>query len=223
MRILAVDTTSEHGSVAVVENGVVLRRGADHHREPAIRAGCCPRSSSCSARCDAPLRSVEGVRGRHGSGLLHRPADRPQHDPGPRLWRWAGRAWGSAALDALASRAVSSAGAIVAWIDAFRGEVYAAIYDARGEPTSEPEVGAPAALLARAPPRGGIPGLGSDSLSRVDPCPRSRRPLSARQPRISPSAVGRLGERRLLAGKGAGPETLRPSYVRGVDIRKAAP
>jgi hypothetical protein len=37
------------------------------------------------------------------------------------------------------------------------------------------------------------------------------------------AALGRLAEPRLAAGEGRGPETLRPLYLRGAQIRKTSP
>jgi tRNA threonylcarbamoyladenosine biosynthesis protein TsaB len=143
---------------------------------------------------------------------------------------------GVSALDALAaaafeSRAVEQA-RVYAWMDAARGEVFAAAYDAAGirggVPTltalTEPEVDSPAAILERwraagvlsAGPSAAAGSFAGDGAVRFEALLRGSPsvPVSALAP-----TIGRLALR--MAGEGDHqPHALQPLYVRRPDAER---
>jgi tRNA A37 threonylcarbamoyladenosine modification protein TsaB len=143
---------------------------------------------------------------------------------------------GVSALDALAAAAFESEAIeqarVCVWMDAARGEVFAAAYDAAGSrggvPTltalTDPEVDAPAAILERWRTIGVLPdptaapgSFAGDGAVRFAallggvPCV----PVPALAP-----AIGRLARR--MAGEGEHPpHALQPLYVRRPDAERA--
>jgi tRNA threonylcarbamoyladenosine biosynthesis protein TsaB len=126
---------------------------------------------------------------------------------------------GVSALDILAARIQGAAPHLVAMMDAFRGEVYAALYDGLGHLLGDRRAIAPGAFLAEVPAASAFLG---------DGVVRYRGEILRAQPdAILPmrslylaGTLARLAAPRLAAGEGAGPETLRPIYLRGADVRK---
>jgi tRNA threonylcarbamoyladenosine biosynthesis protein TsaB len=120
-------------------------------------------------------------------------------------------------LAALSLEAPAGEGAVVALIDAQRGELYAAAFDAPGGeplgwlPEGVYRVPALAALL-RTPCRV----VGEGALRLGDALPGSLRSGMSLHAGCAPSAaaVGRLGRRLLAAGAGADAASLVPRYVR---------
>lgn len=211
MRILAVDTTSERGSVAVVENGETLAElrafGSAIHSKRLL-----PGIDFLLQGLDSSLQSIEGYAVATGPGAftglrigISTIQGLALGHPRPCV--------GLSALDVLAARARGTAGAIVALIDAWRDEVYAALYDREAGLREGPFVESPAALLLRAPARAAY--IGSGAL-RYREAIRGHDPEAAFPERslFLAGTLGRLAEPRLLAGEGRGPEALRPLYVR---------
>src|SRR5262249_21782170 len=128
---------------------------------------------------------------------------------------------GLSTLDVLAQRAVGEAERLVAVMDAFRGEVFARVYDGAGQPLGERTSEPPAALVARAAQGAVLVGDGvlryADLIAARTDLKRSRRSL------FLAGTLARLAEPRLAAGEGQGPETLRADYVRPPDIRGGPP
>jgi tRNA threonylcarbamoyladenosine biosynthesis protein TsaB len=137
---------------------------------------------------------------------------------------------GISALDALAADAFDALGRphvrIGAWMDAARGEVFAAAYDAEGEPgglatlvpLAGPDVGDPDAVWAR------WQALPADSWWMIgDGAARYSRPLAnvalldARH--LAPT-IGRLARRQVGTGTYA-PHELQPLYVRRPDAERS--
>jgi tRNA threonylcarbamoyladenosine biosynthesis protein TsaB len=129
---------------------------------------------------------------------------------------------GLSTLDALAAKAEGAAPAIVAMIDAYRGEVYARRYDGAGRPLGPAAAVRPERLLEEAPDDAGFVGDGALAYAELI---RRRRPRASfpRRSLFLAGALGRLAEPRLLAGESGGPEALRPIYLREADVRKAFP
>lgn len=120
---------------------------------------------------------------------------------------------GVSALDLLAERARGASGRLVAVVDAWRDEVYSALYDDAARPLEPPRVEAPELLARRVPAGAAYIGSGAvryrERIRGVD--------ASARFPERSLFLAGtlaRLAEGRLARGEGHGPEALRPLYVR---------
>jgi tRNA threonylcarbamoyladenosine biosynthesis protein TsaB len=128
---------------------------------------------------------------------------------------------GLSSLEVLASLAPPGAGTVVAVVDAFRNEVFGAAYGPGGART-EPRACGIEALVA------GLPGpltLVGDGLARHAASVRAARP-EARMPEIDlflAPALGRLAWARHRAGDSLPPESLRPLYLRGADIRPSRP
>lgn len=212
MRVLAVDTTSERGSVAVVEGGETLAElrlvsGAGHARK------LLPAVDFLLKALETTLESIDGYAVAVGPGSftglrigISTVQGLALGHPRPCL--------GVSALDALAARAAPFGGVVCAMVDAWRDEVYAALYEAPLGPVLEGPCAEPPAVLAKRLPAGAAC-IGSGAL-------RYRAAITAANPRalfperslFLAGTLGRIAERRLLAGEGGGPELLRPLYVR---------
>jgi tRNA threonylcarbamoyladenosine biosynthesis protein TsaB len=220
VRVLAVDTTTERGSLAVVsEEGVLaevrVRTGAGHSRWllPAVETvlgglGLAASELDGFAVTTGPgsftgqrvgLSSVQG---------LALACDR--------------RCVGLSALDTLGLAAAGSGERIVALINAFRGEVYWALYDRAGTRLVGPEVGPLEQALARAPAGAAFAG---DAVAQA----RARIEAgvaAALFPQVElhlAAALGRAALVRLAAGDAVVASELRPLYLRGADIRMSRP
>jgi len=135
---------------------------------------------------------------------------------------------GISALQALADAAreetnITSAMTVIAWMDAARGEVFAGAYRVGQENTDqmlEPLVGLPADILRMLPIASTDPptfiGDGAlryrEAIAAVHPRARIVEPV----PLIAPSLI-RLGRRRAAAGEAGPPHALQPLYVRRPD------
>jgi tRNA A37 threonylcarbamoyladenosine modification protein TsaB len=135
---------------------------------------------------------------------------------------------GVSALDALAESARAEAGVaigtpVVTWMDAARGEVFAAAYRAAAgepEPLVEPMVGLPADMLNALP----LP-ADADTTFIGDGALHYRSAITAARPRariidpvplLAPALV-RLGRARATGGAAGPPHALQPLYVRRPD------
>ena len=217
MRVIAVDTTSSQGSVALVDGAVV--RGEEHltgsdthsiHLLPAIErlllaSGVDPLALDAFAVAVGPG-SFTGLRvGLSTVQGLALAAGRP--------------CLGACGLDVLA---LASPGTpTMALGDAFRGEVYWASYDGEGRPTGPPQVGPIADALAQATQETAFVGdaAATHRAAITDRFPRAGFP---RFPTFLAATLGLWAEPRLRAGQGSGAESLRPLYVRAAEFRKAS-
>jgi len=215
VRILAVDTTTARGSLAVVTEGEVLAEA---------------RSTTPAGHSTWLLAEVEAALGR----LSLAPGDLdgfavatgPGSFTGLRvgLSSVQGLALatglpcvGGATLDLLAASA-GHAPTVVALVDAVRGEVFAGIYDGQGRLQGERRATRVEDLADEL--RGEVAFVGDgaqryrDDLERLFP--------KARFPEVElflAPALGRWGIARLAAGEGGPPGDLRPLYLRGAHIR----
>jgi tRNA threonylcarbamoyladenosine biosynthesis protein TsaB len=128
---------------------------------------------------------------------------------------------GVSALDVLASAAAGSAPAVVALMDAFRGELYSAVYDGHGGLRVPARVGAIETLL---------PGLPKGVAFVGDATEAHRERILAGVPDAAFPAVdlflaAQLGRLALRLGPAAAVPAaeLRPLYLRAADIRKPRP
>lgn len=220
MRVLAVDTTTERGSVAVAEDGAVrgevrLACPDGHSRRllPAIEfllgsLGLGPRELEGFAVTTGPgsftglrvgLSTVQGLALASGRPCL-----------------------GMSALDVLAVRAAGAAPATVAMMDAYRGEVYGAVYDGGGQPVRPATVERPEALVAGAPERAAFVGDGAERHRALILSLRPHAVFPARSLFLA-GTLARVAAAALARGEGVGPAELRPLYLREPDIRKARP
>jgi len=220
LRIVAVDTTTPRGSVALVEDGesrAEVRVGAaDRHSRWLVGAialvveglGLAPEDVDAWAVATGPG-SFTGLRvGLSTVQGLALAASRP--------------CVGLSSLEALAALARGSAPTIVALVDAFRDEVYSGVYEADGRPRGEPRVGPVEAVLPGLAGRVAFVGDGAHRFRARIEAGRSDAIFPPVEPWLA-ATLGRLATARLAAGGGIAPEALRPSYVRGADIRKAIP
>ncbi len=222
MRILALDTTTQRGSVALVIDGQVTRCVAsDGDQPPASRlptelmaameqAGYGLDALDAFAVATGPG-SFTGLRiGIATMQGLALALDRPLV--------------GVSALDALAATVEDEAAGwdVAAWIDAWRGEVYAASYRA-GTVVDVARVGPPGDILATLAGRrvlfvgNGVAAHGEtiETASAVD-----GRVAADLTPLLAPT-VARLAMRALNAGGRLRPHAVRPTYVRRPDAELA--
>jgi tRNA threonylcarbamoyladenosine biosynthesis protein TsaB len=229
MRVLALDTTTRSGSVAIVDDGrVVDERGGDASRTHAERL-----PGEILALADAnqtPLASVD----------LFAVASGPGSFTGLRIgiatlqgiaFVQGRKMVGVPALEALAHHASSDlpAGArVAAWMDAYRRDVFAALYRVTGAPMFDPDrlieieapsVGTPASTWARWGDGPGIPAVViGDGAVLFRETIASARVLPP--PRLA-GTIGRLAA--IYAGRGAAvhPAGIHPLYVRRPDAEVA--
>jgi tRNA threonylcarbamoyladenosine biosynthesis protein TsaB len=220
VRVLAVDTTTERGSVAVTEDDCIrgevrLASSEGHSRRllPAVdfllhSLGLRPADVEAFAVTTGPG-SFTGLRvGLSTVQGLALGADRP--------------CLGMSALDVLAARIAGTAPASVALMDAYRGEVYGAVYDAEGSMVGRASVERPEVLIARTP---AVAAFVGDGAQRHRELIVSLRPGALFPPRslFLAGTLGRLAAPRLMRGEGVKPAELRPLYLREPDIRRPAP
>lgn len=214
MRVLAVDTTSSRGSLVVADESGPLAEArvvteAGHSRWLLAAADALLRGLGLSAG-ELDLLAVTSGPGsftglRVGVGSVQG------------LALASGRpCLGLPTLDVLAGAAAGGGRPIVALMDAFRGEVFWAVYDSDGRPRGDASVGSLEAALASAPAGSAFVGsavAGQQAAIRDAVAgavfPESSRFLAADLARL---ALARAAE--------AGPASaLRPVYLRGVAIR----
>ena len=214
MRVLAVDTTSPRGSLAVadesgplVETRVVTETGHSRWLLPAVDEalrglGLLPAEIDLFAVTSGPG-SFTGLRVGLGSVQgLSLASRRP--------------CLGLPTLDVVAYSAARAAGTIVAILDAFRGEVFWAVYDGDGKLRGERSVGPLQAALASAPP--GSAFVGDAVVAHRDVIEASV--AGALFPEASGFLAVPLARMALARASEAGPAAaLRPVYLRGVAIR----
>jgi tRNA threonylcarbamoyladenosine biosynthesis protein TsaB len=214
--ILAVDTTSERQSVAVVDGGVVraeLRlHAADSHSRRLLPSvaflldslGLAPEAIEGYAVCAGPgaftglrvgISTVQGLALASGKPCL-----------------------GLSALDVLARQIEGAAPVLAVMLEAYRGEVYGALYDAEARPLSTGAALPPGEFLARVP-AGPVALAGEAALRHRElvsaRCPEARFPACSL---FLAGTLGQMAEPRLAAGEGVRPEALRPLYLRETQI-----
>jgi tRNA threonylcarbamoyladenosine biosynthesis protein TsaB len=218
VRVLAVDTSSPRGSLAVAgpegvlaEARVVTSEGHSRWLLPAVAAllqglGIEPASLDVFAVTTGPgsftglrvgLGSVQGLALASGRACVGLPT-----------------------LDVLAESAAGASGTIVALIDASRGEVFSGVYDTAGRLRGERAVGPLAAA---------IEGLPVGSAFVGDAAVEHREAIRLAVPgAVFPSAAAFLAVplavaalRLAAAGETVAPSALRPLYLREAHIRRS--
>ncbi|MGD8894945.1 MAG: tRNA (adenosine(37)-N6)-threonylcarbamoyltransferase complex dimerization subunit type 1 TsaB [Acidobacteriota bacterium] len=217
MRVLAVDTTTPRGSLAVVS-----AEGVEAEVRQTTAHG---HSRWLLAAVDRTLRDL-GVEPRALDGFAVTVG--PGSFTGLRVGMSSVQGLGLAAgrpcvglpsLDILALSAAGRAPTIVALMDTVRGEVFSGVYDLEGHLTGDRRAGRLEGLL------GGLEGevafVGEGAL-------RYRSQIEAAVPgAVFPevdlflaAGLGRAAIETLRAGEGVPPGELRPLYLRGAHIRK---
>jgi tRNA threonylcarbamoyladenosine biosynthesis protein TsaB len=221
MLILAVDTTSERQSVALVEGGAVqaeLRlRAPDSHSQRLL-----PSVGFLLESLGRGPEAVEGYAVSIGPGAFT--GLRVGISTVQGLALASGKpCLGLSALEVLAARIEGSAPVLAVMLEAYRGEVYGALFDGAARPLAPGAVLPPDEFLSRVP-AGEVAFVGDGALRHRDLI-QARSP-QARFPRRSLFLAGTLGlmaEPRLLAREGVKPEELRPLYLREAQIGQPRP
>jgi tRNA threonylcarbamoyladenosine biosynthesis protein TsaB len=238
MRVLALDTTTPAGSVALVEEAVVA--GDDHVVDE--RGG--DPSRTHAARLPAEMLAVLDARGLAVADVdLFAVASGPGSFTGLRIgiatvqglaFVRRRRVVGVSALEALAqiAAAARAPGEIVAaWMDAHRREVFSACYRVTAAAPFTPDrlveieapaVGDPAAMLAQWT-AGGVPSVfaGDGAVVYGDMIRGRLAQTAIVDPPLLAGAIGRLALVRARAGDTVEPAALRPLYVRRPDAEIA--
>ncbi|HEX4348330.1 MAG TPA: tRNA (adenosine(37)-N6)-threonylcarbamoyltransferase complex dimerization subunit type 1 TsaB [Vicinamibacterales bacterium] len=229
MRVLALDTTSRAGSVAIIDGDRVIAEiagdPAHSHAErlPGDLTQALDANGWRAAEVDAfavvagpgsftglriGIATVQGLAFVLGKPIV-----------------------GVSALEALAQAAAAAAqpGALVgAWVDAHRHEVFSALYRVADAPAFSPErlveleapsVGAPAATIDRWRQRGeGLPVLTGDGTATYRSLLESVPVLDIRS---LAGAAGRMAAVRATRGEAVAPSDVHPIYVRRPDAEVA--
>jgi tRNA threonylcarbamoyladenosine biosynthesis protein TsaB len=222
VRILAVDTTTERGSVAVVEGAELLgelrlKLGSGRTHSERLMPGV----DFLLRALDVPLDSIDGFAVATGPGSftglrigISSIQGLALGQPRPCL--------GVGTLELLAARIRGRAAALAAVMDAWRDEVYAALYDEKGVLQQGP-FAEPAASFVRRAPRGTAYVGGGALRYRDTITAHDAEALFPERSLFLAGTLGLLAEPRLAAGLGHGPEALRPLYVRDAGaVAKAA-
>ncbi len=230
MRVLALDTTTRRGSVALADNDrIVEERAGDATRTHAERL---------------PFEIVALVEA-HGLTLadldLFAVASGPGSFTGLRIGIatvqglalvQGRRIVGVSALDALAqigSRHAEAGARVAAWIDAHRGDVFTALYEVTDAPLFSPErlmpieapaVGDPDAALARWKGKLDIV-IGDGAALYVDLIERVALGAQVIAAPLLAGAIGRLAVARARRGDSVDPAGIQPLYVRRPDAEIA--
>jgi len=219
MRILALDTTARQGSVALVAHGRVEHASAsDGAAPPASRLPA--ELMHAVTQAGLSLADVDAFAVATGPGSFTGLRIGIATMQGLALATGRPLA-GVSALDALAAAVGPTDRDVVAWIDAWRGEVYAAVYR-DGRALGGAEVGPPEAQLARLGDRP-VLFVGSGAGAHTAQIEAARR-LDARfaSPIAPPLAavVARLALP-VLERDAPPPHAIRPTYVRRPDAELA--
>jgi tRNA threonylcarbamoyladenosine biosynthesis protein TsaB len=212
--ILAVDTTREFGSVALLRDAELLEEilihapdgfsGVlyEHLRRMLERHGVAVNEITCFAAASGPG-SFTGVR--VGLACVQGLAEAT-----------GGKMVAVSNLEVLASFGTAPLRAVV--LDARRGEVYCALYDAQGEAILPESVGKFPAWLERQP-QGEIEFVASDFAPFALALAATRFADSkiTMAPRALAGAIGRIALERFRAGLARNPASIEPNYVRRSD------
>jgi tRNA threonylcarbamoyladenosine biosynthesis protein TsaB len=234
MRVLALDTTTRTGSVAVVDDGHVIgERGGDAARTHAERlpAEIVALVDACGlALADIDLFAVAsgpgsftglrvGIATMQGLALVggRRMAGVPALD----------------ALGHLASREARAGTYVAAWMDAHRRDVFTALYRVGAAPLFEserlcdvegPTVGDPAATVSRWRREVGdacVDVMGDGAARFADVIAREAPGWRVLAPPLLAGAIGRIAFERARRGDTVDPAGLHPFYIRRPDAEVA--
>lgn len=219
MRILAVDTTTARGSVALLEEGetvgqVRLRAPDSHSRWLMSAIAFLIESRGLSAR------DVEAYAVANGPGSFT--GLRVGISTVQGLALASGRpCLGISALDALAALVRGCGDRLVAVMDAFRNEVYVGVYDAEGRLAGERRVTTAEAVAREVTGSVAFVGDGAEKYRGAILAANPGARFPSRELFLA-EAIGHLAAPALARGEGGGAETLRPHYLREADVRRPA-
>ena len=229
MKVLALDTTTRAGSVAIVDGDRVIdERGGDAARSHAERLP--GEMLAIAAATQTPLASVDLFAVASGPGSFTGLRIGIATVQGVAFVQGRGMV-GVSALEALAhcaSVGLSAGAHVAAWIDAYRRDVFAALYRVTDAAAFDPDrlveldppsVDSPAAIWARWSNELVVPSvvIGDGAVlyeAIVTPSRVMRPPLLA-------GAIGRLAVSYVRRGGGVHPSAVHPLYVRRPDAEIA--
>lgn len=220
MHLLALDTTSRHGSVALLSDGelrgelrLVDAGGYSRTLLPAIESllrlgDLGPGDVDAYAAVVGPgsftgvrvgISTVQGLALGSGRPVL-----------------------GITSLEALAGRMRGAADVLIPMVDAYREQVYVSVYDGELREMEAPAAVVPEDWIARTPAGAAFLGDGAvkyrETIRRVRPdavLPDKSLFLAA--------TIARLAMPRLARGEGGDASSLRPVYLRAPDVRPSPP
>ncbi len=216
MRVLALDTTTAYGAVALVDEGRI--EGEVRVRAPTGHSSrVLPAVAHLLAALDLEPRAVEGYAVMVGPGSFT--GLRVGISTVQGLALSAGRPCvGGIALDVLAARIAGAADHLVALMNAGRGEVFWGRYDAEGRLLKGPAASPIEAALLDLPEQAAFVG-DAVAAHRDRILGACKRALFPERSLFLAGTLGRLAEPRLLAGEGVAASQLRPVYLRQAAIR----
>jgi tRNA threonylcarbamoyladenosine biosynthesis protein TsaB len=225
MKVLALDTTTRAGSVAIVDGDRVIdERGGDAARSHAERLP--GEMLAIAAATQTPLASIDLFAVASGPGSFTGLRIGIATVQGVAFVQGRGMV-GVSALEALAhcaSVGLSAGAHVAAWMDAYRRDIFAALYRVTDAPAFDPDrlveldppsVDSPAAIWARWTNEFVVPSvvIGDGAVlyeAIVTPSRVMRPPLLA-------GAIGRLAVSYVRRGGGVHPSAVHPLYVRRPD------
>ena len=219
MLVLAVDTSTSRGSVALVDGeetlGEVRLATSDDHSSHVL-----PAAAFLLEHLGRRATDMDGFAVAVGPGSFT--GLRIGISTVQGLALAAGRpCLGIPTLDVLAAGIVGSAKNLVAMVDAHRGEVYAALYDEAGTLRGERVAIVPTAFLSQLPAEAAFVGDGAVRYKPEIVAARPNALFPGRDLHLA-SILGRLAGPLFAAGKGVTPDALRPLYMRAADVRAPA-
>jgi tRNA threonylcarbamoyladenosine biosynthesis protein TsaB len=219
LRVIAVDTSSERASVALVEGGEA--RGEVRLATTLPSVTVLPAVDLLLRSCGLTASDVDGYAVTVGPGSFT--GVRVGLSTVQGLGLAAGRPCvGLSTLDVLAAGVAGEADSLVVLVDAFREEVFVGRYDRDARPVAAPTRARPDSALAGLPPGTVVTGDGAwryESLLR-QMLPQAR--LVRGDPYLA-ARLGRLAEAALERGEGVPAASLRPLYLRDADVRPSRP
>jgi tRNA threonylcarbamoyladenosine biosynthesis protein TsaB len=219
MLVLALDTTTRAGSSAIARDGLVLYEQASDETRPQAarlpgdlmmlldRERLALRDVDVFAVATGPgsftglrigIATMQGLAFAAGKPLI-----------------------GVSALDALA--AIGGGGRVATWVDAWRGEVYAALYDG-GREVEPPTVEAPPAILTRLPSIGYTLFIGDGARAHaaaIDAALDGAARVAEPPVPLLAGTIATLASDAARAGELPPPHAIRPLYVRRPDAELA--
>jgi tRNA threonylcarbamoyladenosine biosynthesis protein TsaB len=211
LRILAIDTTTARGSVAVVQDDDVLAElrlvAPDSHSTTVLGA-----IEFVLRALGLKLADLDGLALALGPGSFTGLRVGIATVQGLSLGTSQPIA-GIPTLDALAARIRGSAERLVVLMEAYRDGINIAVYDREARPLQPPKLMRPEELLATLPPAAAFIGEAAERLrSEIQQaCPGAVFPERSL---FLAATVGRLAIPVLAAGQGVSAEQLRPLYLR---------
>ena len=216
MRVLALDSTTARGSVAVVEDDLV-RAEVRLHGVTSHSQFIMPAVEFLLSQVGLKLAALDGLAVTSGPGSFTGLRVGLGSVQGLALATGL-RCVGLSALDVLAAQVGPCPGTLVTLMDAYRDEVYAGVYEA-GRRVGDAQVASPEAVLG--PLQGRVTVVGDGALRYRTLIASCRPDARIEEPDLFLAGrLGRLALPLLSNGAGVGPEALLPLYLREADIRR---